>query len=168
MGSTVPDRIRWAVEVVDPGPAEYLLEIGCGPGLAAALVCERLDTGRLLAVDRSPVAVTRTATRNAGHVAAGRLEVRESTLDALDVSDVDKAFCVNVNVFWTTPADPELAALRRALRPGGELFVLYGTGPTGIDRVTPVIAEALTRHGFTDITVLSAPAGTGVRGVHSG
>ncbi len=27
----VPDRVRWAVEVLDPGPAETILEIGCGP-----------------------------------------------------------------------------------------------------------------------------------------
>jgi trans-aconitate methyltransferase len=36
-------------------PGERLLEIGCGSGVAAALVCARLDDGRLLAIDRSPV-----------------------------------------------------------------------------------------------------------------
>lgn len=58
--------------MLDPGSADQVLEIGCGPGVAAAVVCERLTTGRLLAVDRSAVAARRTAE----HVAGGRLEVR--------------------------------------------------------------------------------------------
>ncbi|HWM02058.1 MAG TPA: class I SAM-dependent methyltransferase [Actinophytocola sp.] len=161
--TTVPDRIRWAVEVVDPAPAQDILEVGCGPGVAAALVCERLTTGRMLAVDRSPVAVARTLARNATHVESGRLAVRQSELDTLDVSSVaDKAFTVNVNVFWTRDAGRELAALRHALRVGGRLYVLYGGGPTGADRVTPVIGAALAAHGFTDVTVLRAPHGLGV------
>nr|WP_042185188.1 class I SAM-dependent methyltransferase [Kibdelosporangium sp. MJ126-NF4]CEL16602.1 hypothetical protein [Kibdelosporangium sp. MJ126-NF4]CTQ89047.1 hypothetical protein [Kibdelosporangium sp. MJ126-NF4] len=162
----VPDRVRWAVEVVDPGPAEHIMEIGCGPGVAAALVCERLATGRLLAVDRSPVAARRTAERNASHVDAGRLAVRQCALGDLDVPDssFDKAFCVNVNVFWvaTDPAS-ELAVLRNALRPGGILHILYGDGPTGVDRVTPVIVQVLRANGFTDVDVL-AGEGIGVTG----
>ncbi|HEX2133692.1 MAG TPA: methyltransferase domain-containing protein [Actinophytocola sp.] len=168
MNAAVPPRIRWAVDVVAPRPEERLLEIGCGPGVAAALVCDRLTTGHLLAIDRSPTAVARTTARNAAHVAAHRLEVRESTLAGVRASNLDKAFSVNVNVFWTTDAVPELTALRHALRLGGELFVLYGTGPTATDRVTPVIAKAMVANGFTEVTPLSSAAGTGVRAVHSG
>jgi trans-aconitate methyltransferase len=166
--STVPERVRWAVEVVDPGPADQVLELGFGPGVAAALVCERLTTGHLLAIDRSPVAVARTAARNADHVAAGRPTVLKSTVEDLDASEVDKAFSVNVNVFWTKQLDRELAALRRALSPGAELFVLYGTGPAGSRSVTPVIAEALADNGFVEVRTLESPASSGVRRVHSG
>lgn len=161
-GLVVPDRIRWAVEVVDPRPGEHVLEIGCGPGVAAALVCARLTTGRLTAVDRSPVAVARTGRRNAEHVEAGRLVVVQSELDDLDASGVDKAFSVDVNVFWTGDATRELAALRRALRPGGRLSVLYGASPTGADRVTGTVAAALTRHGFTDVEPVRSPHGIGI------
>nr|WP_225953451.1 class I SAM-dependent methyltransferase [Kibdelosporangium phytohabitans] len=143
------------------------MEIGCGPGVAAALICERLDTGRLLAVDRSPVAVRRATERNASHVDAGRLEVRQSALDGLVVPDgsFDKAFCVNVNVFWVSP-DParELAVLRHALRPGGVLYVLYDDGgPTAVSRVTPAIAQALRANGFTDVEARGG-GGVGVLG----
>jgi SAM-dependent methyltransferase len=165
--SAVPERIRWAVEVVGPGPGDRVLEVGCGPGVAAGLVCRRLVTGRLLAIDRSPVAVARTGARNAEYVAAGLLEVRQSTLDELRVSGMDRAFSVNVNVFWTGGAERELTALYQALRPGGELFVLYGAGPTDGERITRTIAHAMASHGFTDVSVLSAPAGTGVRGTRA-
>ena len=29
---TIPARIRWAVDILDPQPADQVLEIGCGPG----------------------------------------------------------------------------------------------------------------------------------------
>ncbi len=162
--TAVPDRVRWALEVIDPGPADNLLEIGCGAGVAASLVCARLRTGRLLAVDRSPVAVDRTARRNAVHVAAGRLAVRRSELHALAVTgDFDAAYAIDVNVFWTRHPGPELMVLARALRPAGRLFVLYGRGgPTPADRVTAAVATALRLGGFIDVTVLAGDGGFGV------
>jgi len=144
----VPDRVRWALQVVDPGGAEQILEIGGGPGVAAALVCPRLSTGQLLVVDRSPVAVRRTIHRNAAHVTSGRLSVQECPLAALAVppDTFDKAFAINVNLFWVADPSRELEVLRRALRPGGALYVLYGAaGPTAGDRITDPMAGAL-RH----------------------
>jgi SAM-dependent methyltransferase len=161
----VPDRVRWAVEVLDPDPAEAILEIGCGPGVAAALVCERLDTGGLLAVDRSPVAIKRTAQRNAAHLASGRLAVRESALDALVVPPhcLDTAFAINVNLFWVRRPDRELAVLGRALRPDGILHVLYGAArPTAAERVTSTVSTALRTHGFTAVTISMEEFGIGV------
>lgn len=165
--NTVPDRISWAVDVVDPGPADRLLEFGCGPGVAAELVCARLTEGRLLAIDRSAVAVERTTRRNAEHVRAGCLDVRECALTdlRLPAGSLDQAFGVNVNVFWTGSATAELAVLRAALRPGGRLSVFYGTGPTGPDRVTAVVADHLRTSGFAGIEILRSPHGTGITGV---
>ncbi|MFF5258687.1 SAM-dependent methyltransferase [Actinomadura viridis] len=162
----VPERVRWAVEVLDPGPADRVLEVGCGPGVAAALVCARLTTGRLLAIDRSAVAVRRTTERNAEHLAAGRLEVRRCSLDALEgvpPGSLDAAFSIDVNVFWTRRPVAELDRLAAALRPGGALHVLYGaSGPTAGERVTGPVAEALRERGFGEVTVLSGPRGLGV------
>ena len=161
---TVPARITWAVGLIDPGPADHLLEVGCGPGVAASLICPRLTTGRLLAVDRSAVAVRRTAARNAAHVATGRLEVRAAALETLVVEPaVDVAFAIDVNVFWTRPAGPAPAAMLRALRPGGRLLVLYGAGgPTAADRVTGPVAAALTAAGLTAVRTVAGDGGFGV------
>lgn len=162
--SGVPIRLRWAVDAVDPQPAERLLEVGCGPGVAAGLLCDRLTTGGLLAVDRSATAIARAARRNAEHLATGRLELRQCGLDALEVApaSLDQALAVDVNVFWTAPADAELRLLRAALRPGGRLHLLYGVGPSGPERVTRAIADRLAAARFDDVTVLSSPAGFGV------
>ena len=160
----MPARGRGAVELLAPAPDERLLEIGCGPGAAAELVCARLDRGHLLAVDRSPVAVARTERRCAPHVAGGRLTVLPCALADLVVPDghLDAAFAVDVNLFWTGPAVRELDLLRAALRPGGRLLLLWGTGPTAADRVTSTVAAALTGSGFDDVAVVRSTAATGV------
>jgi len=42
VAKAVPEHVRWAVERLSPGPDDQLLEIGCGPGVAVALISERL------------------------------------------------------------------------------------------------------------------------------
>lgn len=166
----VPARVAFAVGLLDPAPTDRLLEFGCGPGAAAELVCARLTTGRLDAIDRSATAVARTTARNAGHVAAGRLVVHTAALADLPRTggEFDAAFGINVNLFWTGTAEPELAALAAALRPGGRLLVCYGAPPAGSTRrVTEVVADLLRRNGFTDVVEHDDPAGSAVTGRRS-
>jgi len=164
-----PERIRWAVDLVAPSPRDPLLEIGCGPGMAAQLVCERLTTGRLLAIDRSDVATKRAIARNRAHIEAGRLEVRTASLDELELEPgrLDAAFSVNVNLFWTRAPDAELEFLSRALRRGGALHVLHGAGPQSAETVIATLSRALKDHGFRQITPRNARAGFGVSAIRA-
>jgi SAM-dependent methyltransferase len=141
------DRHAWAVEQLDPQPGDRILEIGCGPGVAAALVCERLGGGgRLTAIDRSATAVERTRRR----LGSGPATVEQTDLAGFDApaSSFDKAFAVNVNVFWTGPAEAELEVLRTVVRPGGVIALVYEGPPSGGGRdVAPTVAAALGRIG---------------------
>jgi len=137
-----PPRLTAAVELLDVQPSDDILEIGCGPGVAAALVAEK--AGSLVAIDRSATAITRAKARSAGNTRF--LQADLANLPGHDAT-FDKAFAVNVNVFWTGPADAELATLTRVLRPGGRLLLVY-EGPGGTRDVSPTITANLARHGF--------------------
>jgi trans-aconitate methyltransferase len=141
------------VETLAVDGADRVLEIGGGPGVAASIVCERLETGRMHLIDRSATAIERTRRRNPGHVSSGRL-----TLETVELRDFeargrrfDKVFAVNVNLFWTTRGTEELARVREALAPGGTLFLFYETPSAGRARdVATRVAEALRANGFTE------------------
>ncbi|MEV0153026.1 methyltransferase domain-containing protein [Micromonospora sp. NPDC050686] len=141
--SMVPQRLVWAVGRLAPRPGDRVLEVGCGPGLAAGLICAALTEGRLLAVDRSAIAVGAARRRNAAAVAAGQVTFRLAELAALDPADgpFDRILAVDVNVFWARPPGAEYALLPRLLAPGGELHLCWqppdaGRIPLILDRVT--------------------------------
>jgi ubiquinone/menaquinone biosynthesis C-methylase UbiE len=65
------ERLRSIVEQLDIRPDDRVLEIGCGRGVAATFVCERLVAGHLTAVDRSAKMIEAAMRRNAEYVEAG-------------------------------------------------------------------------------------------------
>lgn len=146
---TIPARIRWAVDVLDVQPGDQVLEVGCGQGHAAELICSRLETGKLLAIDRSESGVDRTKRRCADYLAAGRLAVRHIDLATLrvPVKRLDKVFAFNVNLFWVRDCQDELALLRERLSPGGTMALFYDASrpdqlPTALETASSALVEA--------------------------
>jgi hypothetical protein len=83
---------------------------------------------------------------NEAHLASGLLSLQTVALADLDVRDarLNKVFAINVNLFWLGPARAELDAVRRALAPGGRLFLFYEThgserGGHAAERLTAVL-----------------------------
>jgi ubiquinone/menaquinone biosynthesis C-methylase UbiE len=122
----VSERLRRVVERLDIRPGDRVLEIGCGHGVAATFVCERLDGGRLTAVDRSPKMIAAAARRNAEHVEAGRAEFLVMRLEELDLGErrFDKAFAVRVGLFHREP-DRARALVEPYLAPGGQILSVF-------------------------------------------
>jgi ubiquinone/menaquinone biosynthesis C-methylase UbiE len=122
----VSERLRSIVASLGIQPNDRVLEIGCGHGVAATLVCERLDGGFLTAVDRSAKMIEAASRRNAEHVAAGRAEFLVAALEDLDLGErrFDKVFAVRVGLFHR---DPERARslVEPWLAPGEEVRAFF-------------------------------------------
>jgi SAM-dependent methyltransferase len=118
------ERLQRVVDSLDIRPGDRVLEIGCGHGVAATLVCERLVTGSLTAIDRSPKMIEAARRRNAAHVEAGRAEFLLASLEDVDVGErrFDTIFAVHVGLFRREPACAH-GIVEAWLAPGGSVSV---------------------------------------------
>jgi len=174
MSRPIPDRIRWAVNLLQVPPDARVLEVGCGAGAAVEVLTAHLTSGTIVAIDRSPRAVACTKRRNANDVRSGRVQVLHTSLARLHAQPgaFDVAFAVDVNAFWMATARAELAVLHHALQPDGLLGILYGPSPSWdqerserearIKRRLELIRGSLEVSGFTIETVLMDDQGSGV------
>ena len=164
----IPARIRWAVDLMDVQPDDNVLEIGCGPGAGAELICRRLETGRLFAIDRSESGVDRTKRRCARYVEAGRLIVRQIDLATLrvPVKRLTKVFAFNVNLFWVRDCADEVALLHDRVLPGGAVHLFYETKmPELVPNIVSKASDALSSAGFrVSVVDQKAPPVVGIIG----
>jgi SAM-dependent methyltransferase len=140
------DRLRWAAEVLgqELKSSDRLLEIGCGNGTLVSCLAAHLHDGKIVAIDRSAAMIEAAMKKNADAVASGHAEFMVSDLLQADAdlrdSKFDKVYAVNVNLFWTDTARPELEMIKDRLLPGGAVY-LFNQPPTA-DR-TDLIAERM-------------------------
>lgn len=127
-------RLAAVVAALPLEPELRVLEIGCGPGAAARAVAERLDTGHILAIDRSASAIAQLREGAADLIAAGRLGARqvggEDFVLEPGEEPFDLVFAVRVGAL--DGRHPRLGEimLRRiaaATRPGARLFIDGGS-----------------------------------------
>ncbi|ASY57915.1 class I SAM-dependent methyltransferase [Sinorhizobium sp. CCBAU 05631] len=144
------DRIGWAVEMLAPEASECILEIGCGHGLAATMVCDRLVDGRLLAIDRSAAMIEAARRRNAAFVADGRAEFVVAELARAEFGSAvfDKAFALRVGIFARGNPERELAVLARYLSPFGRLFLFHDEPSRTANDLVPRLEAGVCRSGW--------------------
>lgn len=150
MANNVPERLSWAAEVVAPGPADRILEIGCGHGVLLSLLADQLTSGTVTAIDRSDKMVAAATKRNDQHIASGKAAIVQADLASVGFKDrlFDKIVAVNVNVFWMAPVR-ELAAVRRLLEPVGQLYLFFEPpSPAQAEPIAAKLTANLEAHGF--------------------
>lgn len=145
-----PERLIWAVDQLEIKPSDHVLEIGCGTGVAAALVCQKLKSGKLLAIDRSRTAIQSARKHNREHIRAGRAEFVATSLRAAELEPrrFHKIFAFNVGSLRKDESG-ELALLMQALRPDGQLCVFEqppSAAKTG--SVADQLLSVLHKNGF--------------------
>jgi protein-L-isoaspartate O-methyltransferase len=155
-----PERVVWAVKQLAVAPADDILEVGCGPGHAVALVCPGLVRGTVTAIDRSELQVEKARALNRRFMEQGRARIEVTTLSdapAALARRFSKVFAINVNAFWTEPES--ISTLRELLRPGGRVYLVYEPpSAAGSRKLRASVPELLSSRGFAveDIRTSSA------------
>lgn len=139
---------RWAIELLEVGAADRVLEIGYGPGLAIAAAAARATRGAVVGVDRSSVMQAQAARRNRDAVRAGRVRLIVGSVEQLPFADghFTRACSINSLQFWPSPRDG-LAEVTRVLAPGGRLVLALRMRTEGVGRFDR------RRYGFTEARV---------------
>lgn len=139
--------LRQGLEALGVGPAERILDLGCGTGILLGTLLERLGPeGRVEAVDLSPRMVARASDkfpdeRVLFHVADA---VEPPVLDAA----FDRVICFSAWPHFRAP-DRVIAAIRRVLAPGGRAHVWHVDSRSVIDHIHRHAGEAV-RHDLLE------------------
>ena len=149
------ERNAWAVSLLELQPTDRVLEIGCGPGLAIALMSEVVTSGHVVGIDHSEVMLQQARKRNASAIGQGRVQLLLASASELPAGHDRCDKCLMVNTFhcWDNSADV-LRRVQRQMNPGGKIVIAFQPcvqGPTGEDTLKAghIMVERLKAAGFS-------------------
>ncbi len=153
-------RNRRTVELMKLQPQMNVLEIGCGPGLALLHCARLLRSGRAVGIDHSAVMIEQAAARLRTDIEAGRVELIEGGLPALENLShcFDRIYSLNV-VQFLPDLEEAFALCHGHLAPGGACYSTYqprGKNPSRDDAIAKArqIEAAMTQAGFNCIETI--------------
>ncbi len=141
----VPQFGQRVLDMLNPHPGERVLDVGCGDGVLSEKI--RQAGAMVVGVDGSADMVR----------AAKQHGIDARLVDACDLdfeAEFDAAFS-NAALHWMK-RDPDavLAAVRRALKPGGRFAAEFG-GHGNVAAITVALLAVLSRHGIESAASLS-------------
>lgn len=130
MAQKISKRLADIVEALPIKNGMRILEIGCGPGVAAREIASRIDKGYILAIDRSEKAIRQAIETSQHEITSGRLAFRQVAIENFDLINKEKrfdlAFAVRVGALDGRHPEIEKTALvkiAKALTKNGKLFI---------------------------------------------
>ena len=132
------------LDLLDPEPGERVVDLGCGTGHLAALIAER--GADVEGIDADPAMVERARSEHP------ELRVRLGDARSFTVPQPVDAVFSNATVHWVPEADQGivLAAVRRALRPGGR-FVAEMGGAGNVATLLDAVTSARRALGLAPV-----------------
>jgi glycosyltransferase involved in cell wall biosynthesis len=156
--SGTPQYLSWIARLVRPHLGDTVLEIGAGIGnITARLMARRL---RYVAAEKDPLYLHALGNR---FLRTPNVEVRRFDPERPG-SGFDTVLCLNVLEYSDQP-HTLLAALREALKPGGDLVVLVPQGPGLFGSVDRALGHQ-RRYRAAEIRRLLEDLGFEIRRVH--
>jgi ubiquinone/menaquinone biosynthesis C-methylase UbiE len=149
------ERSEWVLSRLNLDEEDRVLEVGFGPGVDIKRAAER--AGYVTGVDPSDVMLRLAGRRNAGAVAAGRVDLRGGAMPRLpfDAATFDKAFSINSYQFWPDKLE-SVRELKRVMKPDGRVAVAVqprnaGATESTVRDVGRDMAATLEAAGFSDV-----------------
>ncbi len=134
---------NWAIGLMGVQPADQVLDIGCGAGMAIQLLAQIAAEGFVAGVDYSEDMVQQARKRNAPAVRAGRVQILHGDVALVPYDDesFDKVIAVETFYFWPDPV-ANLREVRRVMRPGGLVALVMEGSKESPDREKQIALAA--------------------------
>jgi len=174
----------WGLKQVEIRTGDAVLDVGCGGGRTLAKLAGMAPEGRICGVDHSPASVAVAAKLSREGIAAGRIEVREASVEHLPYPEgaFDVVTAVETH-FWWPDIVAGLREIRRVLKPGGRLALIAevhrgagGRGASLAESLLPAAGlklltvdehrEILAAAGFGEIRIATQTAWICATGRH--
>ncbi|WP_111412216.1 class I SAM-dependent methyltransferase [Billgrantia lactosivorans] len=162
VGGTIMARMnrriaQRVIELLEIQPSDSVLEVGFGPGVGVQLLADCVPSGCVAGIDASGEMVQQAKARNAKGIRAGRVELRQHSVEDLPYRNAtfDKALAINSLQAWPDAA-AGLREIRRVMSPGG-VMALGFTPHSG--QVKEGLAEVLAAAGFADVRLVDVDEG---------
>jgi cyclopropane fatty-acyl-phospholipid synthase-like methyltransferase len=130
MPGKISARLAEILEALPLHEGMRVLEIGCGPGVAARAILERIGSGHVLAIDRSAKAIALANAGSRAELATSRLEFRHVAVEdlMLEKGEMPYDLALAVRVGALDGRHPEAGRvavehIRKALVKNGRLFI---------------------------------------------
>ena len=152
-------RNEWTLSLLDLQPADKILEVGFGPGIAIEKAAGIVKDGSIVGIDHSETMLHQAGKRNALAIQQGQVILKLGTIDSLSAfkNSFDKIYSANVVQFWDDPKR-EFQQLFDLLVPGGIIATTYmprhkGASSEDGRKKAVEIEQCLKAVGFRNIRI---------------
>ena len=153
------ERNYWAISLLKLQPADQVLEIGFGPGIAIEKMSKMISDGTVWGIDHSNLMVQYALERNKKAIMRGSVKLLAGSVSNLPHFDkkLDKVISVNSFQFWPNQVEV-LKNIRAKMKQSGIIALAYQPQKPGAKEIDAFntankIADYLEKAGFAEIKI---------------